>query len=149
MTATATRRGERGFTFVELLVTLAVSGIALAGILATQVVAVRTNGLASSSTDAVAVAQRTIEEARGLSVNQMLVEYQDPENALPIDYSFGNTTVLGRTTTYLRRLVVDELGAGTGLIRLRAEVRWGDNGASPYDARYGHLVSFEVLRTRQ
>lgn len=135
------RGTQRGFTMIELLITLAVSGIALAGVLATHLVAVRTNAGAAGAADAIAIAERTIEDARSLTIDQMYAEYEDSDGALPIDYDFGLQTVAGRTQSYTRRIVVDEAGNTGGLIRIRVEVTWTDEAE--------HQVAFEIVRTRQ
>ena len=141
------RRGESGFTMVELLVTLAVSAIGVAGMLALQLTTVRTNATSSTSADAVTIAERTIEEARGLSVDEMLFEYEAA--ALPIDHDFGLQTVSGRTATYLRRILVEENEDSDDLLRIRVEVTWADDGRDVNDPAYRHTVSLEILRTRQ
>lgn len=146
------RRGPRrdgGFTMIELLVTLAVAGIALAGVLATLLVASRTNAGASTTADAVSIAERTVEEARGLSLDEMFVAYEDDDAALPIDHDFGAATVQGRIATYLRRIVVEDIGEGTGLVRIRVEVTWADEGGDVTDPDRQHRVALELLRTRQ
>jgi prepilin-type N-terminal cleavage/methylation domain-containing protein len=138
---------ERGFTMVELLVTLAVSAIGVAGMLALQITTVKTNASSAQSAEAVAVAERTIEEARGLTVDEMLVEYE--AGALPIDYDFGSQTVAGRTNTYLRRVLVEENPDSTDLLRIRVEVMWAEDGRDVNDPAHRHTVSLEILRTRQ
>jgi type IV pilus assembly protein PilV len=139
--------GERGFTMIELLVTLAVSAIGIAGMLALQVTSVRTNASSAQAAEAVTVAERTIEEARGYTLDEMFVEYEDPD--LPIDYDFGSTTVAGRTTTYLRRILVEENPDSTSLLRIRVEVMWAEEGRDVNDEDARHTISLEILRTRQ
>jgi prepilin-type N-terminal cleavage/methylation domain-containing protein len=143
----AQRRGEAGFTMIELLVTLAVSAIGVAGMLALQLTTVRTNATSASSAEAVTIAERTIEEARGLTVDEMLVEYEAA--GLPIDHDFGMQTVSGRTTTYLRRILVEENEDSDDLLRIRVEVIWADEGRDVNDPAHRHIVSLEILRTRQ
>jgi prepilin-type N-terminal cleavage/methylation domain-containing protein len=140
-------RGQAGFTMVELLVTLAVSAIGIAGLLALQITTVRTNATSSQAAEAVTVAERTIEEARGFSVDEMLVEYE--AGALPIDYDFDQLTVAGRTTTYLRRILVEENPDSTDLLRIRVEVYWAEEGRDVNDLANRHTVALEILRTRQ
>ena len=140
-------RSERGFTMVELLVTLAVSAIGIAGMLALQVTSVRTNATSAQAAEAVTVAERTIEEARSLSVDEMLVEYEAA--ALPIDHDFGSQTVAGRTTTYLRRIQVEENPDSADLLRIRVEVMWAEDGGDVNNEDTRHTLSLEILRTRQ
>jgi prepilin-type N-terminal cleavage/methylation domain-containing protein len=135
------RQYQRGFTMIELLITLAVSGIALAGVLATHLVAVRTNAGAAGAADAIAIAERTIEDARSLTIDQMYTEYDDSDSALPIDHDFGLQTVAGRTQSYTRRIVVEDAGTTGGLIRIRVEVTWIEEAE--------HRVAFEIVRTKQ
>lgn len=140
-------RGEGGFTMVELLVTLAVSAIGVAGMLALQLTSVRTNASSAQSAEAVTVAERTIEEARGLTLDEMYIEYEDPD--LPIDYDFGATTVAGRTTTYLRRIQIEENPDSVDVIRIRVEVMWAEDGRDVNDVATRQTLSLEILRTRQ
>ena len=143
----APARREGGFTMVELLVTLAVSAIGIAGMLALQLTTVRTNATSAQAAEAVTVAGRTIEEARGLTLDEMYVEYEDAD--LPIDYDFGAQTVAGRTTTYLRRIQVEENPDSAGLLEIRVEVMWAEDGRDVNDVANRHTLALEILRTRQ
>ena len=133
---------QAGFTMVELMVTMAVSVIGVAGVLALQLATIKTNAGAAQSAEAVGIAGRTIEEARGLSLAALLAELDD-DGALPIDHDFDGATVIGRTTTYRRRIVVEALDDRANLLRVRVEVTWTDDRAAP------HLAALELLRTRQ
>lgn len=141
-------RGQRGFTLLELLITLTVSAIGMGGVLALHLATVKSNATAAQSSEAVTVAERTLEEARGYTLAQMYVEYED-DGALPIDYDFGLETVLGRTTTYLRRIIVESMPASDDLLRVRVEISWAEDGGDVTDDAQRRTVSLEVLRTRQ
>lgn len=141
-------RGQRGFTMFELLITLVVSAVGMAGVLALQLATVRTNASAAQAAEAIAIAEQTVEEARGLTLAQMYTEYED-DGALPIDHDFGGATVLGRTTTYTRRVIVEEMTPSPDLMRIRVEVYWAEDGADVTDDAQRRTVSLEVLRTRQ
>ena len=132
---------------VELLVTLAVSAIGIAGMLALQTSTVRSNATSAQAAEAVTVAERTIEEARSLTIDEMLIEYE--ATSLPIDHDFGLQTVAGRTTTYLRRIQVEENPDSTDLLRIRVEVMWAEDGRDVNDPDARHTLSLEILRTRQ
>ncbi|MCA9679301.1 MAG: prepilin-type N-terminal cleavage/methylation domain-containing protein [Kofleriaceae bacterium] len=142
-------RGQDGFTLFELLVTLAVSVIGMTGVVALQLATTRTNAMAAQTSDAVTIAKRTLEEARGKTLAQMYVDYEDVDAALPIDYDFGSQTVAGRTATYLRRIIVESTAASVDLLRIRVEVVWADEGADVNDLMHRHEISVELLRTRQ
>ena len=141
-------RGEAGFTLLELLITLAVMVIGMTGILGLQLATTRANQGASQTAEGVTIAQRTLEEARSKTLAQLLADHDD-DGALPIDHDFDAQTVTGRTTTYLRRITVEATEASDDLLRVRVEVTWADDGAAIGDPDHTHVVSVELLRTRQ
>ncbi len=149
------RRGQRGFTLMELLITLAVSVIGMTGVMALQLATTRTNQGAANAAEAVTIAQRTLEEARSKTLTQMAVDYEgdagSETEATDIDFDFNGETVLGRTVTFQRRIIVASLPASNDLIRVRVVVRWYDDGVDPDldDPMFRHDVAVELLRTRQ
>ncbi len=141
-------RAQAGFTMLELLVTLAIMVIGLTGMLGLQLASTRANQGASQTAEAVTVAQRTLEEARSKTLAQLLADYDD-DGVLPIEHDFDAQTVVGRTTTYLRQITVEETAASPDLLRVRVEVTWADDGAVVGDPDHTHTVAAELLRTRQ
>jgi prepilin-type N-terminal cleavage/methylation domain-containing protein len=140
------RRRQQGFTLVELLVTMAITVIGLMGLMSLYVVTSRSNSLGAQSGEAVAVAERTLEEVRARTVPDLIAEHG---GALPIDVNLN--TVAGRAgTTFGRRLQVTELTAvSTNLIRIRVDISWTDSGATPgaQGGIFDHRISLELIRT--
>jgi prepilin-type N-terminal cleavage/methylation domain-containing protein len=130
------RPGEAGFTMVELLVTLAVTVIGMTGAIALHLAITRANGGAAQQADAMAIAEHAIEDARSLTLDEMYTAYEDDDGALPIDWDYDGATEQGRTATYQKRILVEQVQGD--LVRLRVEVSWGD-----------HLIALELVRTRQ
>ena len=146
-----TRRGEAGFTLLELLITMAVTIVGLMGLMALHLTTTRGNDLASRSAEGVTVAQRTLEDLRSLPVKDMFGELTGDRNApTPIDVTMD--TVSGRSgMTYRRRVFVDEMAAASpDILRLRVEVNWtDDNIPNNTDQTREHTIALEILRTRQ
>jgi prepilin-type N-terminal cleavage/methylation domain-containing protein len=141
------RRRQRGFTLLEMLITMVVTVIGLTGLLSLHVVTAKGNATTSRSGEGVAEAEATLEEIRGLSMTAMFAEFGVA--TLPIDANLN--TVAGRAgTTFTRRVQVTEMtAASTNLVKIRVEVGWTDAGAAPGSegGMYDHLVSFELIRT--
>lgn len=141
------RRDQRGFTLLELLVTMAIAIVGLTALMALFVVTARGNAGGARSGEAVSIAEATVEEVRAMSVDDMLVTFG--VGALPIDGSLDS--VAGRAgTTFERRVQVSELTAvSANLIKIRVEVHWTDDGASAgaEGGIHDHRVSFELVRT--
>lgn len=131
------RRGEAGFTMVELLITLSISVIGMTGALALHLATARANAGSAATADAIAAAQKTLEDARSQSYAELIASY----GALPIDDDFGGTTITGRTETFTRRIQIDPVGGNNDLLRVRVEISWNDLG--------DHTIALELLRTRQ
>lgn len=141
------RRRQRGFTLLEMLITMAVTVIGLTGLMSLYVVTTQGNATTSRSGEGVAVAEATMEEIRNLSLPALFTEFG--VTALPIDASMN--TVAGRAgVTFSRRVQVEELTAtSTNLIKIRVEVTWTDAGAAPGSDNgiHDHRVAFELVRT--
>ncbi len=138
---------RRGFTLLEMLVTLVITTVGLTGLLSLHVVLTKGNELSARSGEAVAIAQRTLEEYRNRKALALLTEFSVVD--LPIDATLD--TVAGRAgTTFARRLIVQQLTtASNSLIRLRVVVSWTDDGATA-GAQGGildHQVALEINRT--
>jgi prepilin-type N-terminal cleavage/methylation domain-containing protein len=143
------RRGrrERGFTLLELLVTMAVTVIGLLGLMAMYVATAKGNEATARSSQAVTIAQDTLEELRSWSLDAMVTRFGQTD--LPIDASLD--TVSGRDgTTYSRRVTVDEVAAvSRDLVKLRVEVTWTDDNAAAGsdDGAHDHKVGLEIVRS--
>jgi prepilin-type N-terminal cleavage/methylation domain-containing protein len=143
-------RRQRGFTLVELLVTLSVTTIGLIGLLSLHLSIARGNDGASRASDAVAIANGTVEQLRAQRTTDLLVTLTGTSTSNPpLDVTMS--TVAGRGgMTYRRRVLVTPLLAASGsLWLLRCEVGWTEDGAAQ-GANGGlldHMISVEVIRT--
>ncbi|MBE7451219.1 MAG: prepilin-type N-terminal cleavage/methylation domain-containing protein [Kofleriaceae bacterium] len=141
------RRSARGFTLLEMLITLAVTVIGLTGLLSLHVVTTKGNAITSRSGEGVAIAEATVEEIRNLTLPALFTELG--VSALPVDVNLD--TVAGRAgVTFNRRVQVTELTAvSTNLVKIRVEVSWTDAGAAPgaEGGIHDHRVSLELIRT--
>jgi prepilin-type N-terminal cleavage/methylation domain-containing protein len=143
----ATRRcsRERGFTLLELLMTLGVTTVGLVGLMALHFSVAHGNDSASRSADAAQVANSTLESLRALRLTDMAATLTANPAALPpMDVNPANQIVRGMT--YRRRVVVTQAAVGLWLIRV--EVGWTEDGAAQgaNAGAYDHLFAVEVLR---
>lgn len=139
------RGAEAGFTVIELLITLGVSMICLAGLLSLHTAIARGNQSGSRSSEAVTAAELTLEEARQMSFTAIQATY----GALPIETDLE--PVVGRNdNSYRRELHIEDV-PGVDLVRVRVVVAWTDSDAEPGadDGAHDHQVALEVLRTRE
>jgi prepilin-type N-terminal cleavage/methylation domain-containing protein len=145
------RRGQGGFTLLELLITMAVTVIGLMGLMSLHLTTTRGNDIASRSGEGVTIAQQTLEDLRARAFKDMVEALTGNRNtALPIDVVLN--VVQGRNgMSYRRRAIVQEMTtASTGLVRVRLEVSWTDDGAiqGSDNGVHDHVLVLEVLRTR-
>lgn len=146
-------RHQRGFTLLELLVTLGVTVVGLTGLMSLHLAVLRGNESTAKNGEAVAIAQETLELLRAERMEQLYARWSVA--ALPIDGSLD--TVVGRGgITFRRRVQITELpAASVDLIKIRVMVAWSDdnaNGAGTGTGAasiYDHQVSLELIRTRQ
>lgn len=147
---------QRGFTLLELLVTLAITTIGMLGILSLHVSLSRGNDGAARAAESITVAKETVEWLRTLRYDDML-------SALGTTAPGGTDVVVDLTPTvgragmsYRRRVtlrkIVDHVATNSQLIRLRVEVAWTEDGAAPVGFASGprdRSIAFELLRTNQ
>lgn len=148
----ASARGQGGFTLLELLITMAVTVIGLMGLMSLHLTTTRGNDIAGRSGEGVTIATQTLEDLRSRGFRDMVQLLTGNRNsALPIDETMD--VVQGRSgMSYRRRAVIQELTeASSGLVRIRIEVGWTDDGALPESDQgvHDHLIVLEVIRTRQ
>jgi prepilin-type N-terminal cleavage/methylation domain-containing protein len=143
------RQRERGFTLLELLVTLVVTTIGLVGLLSLHVSLNRKNEQTGRADEAVVIANQTIEQLRSLSPTEMMSSLTgSPTSVPPVDVT--TSTVAGRNgLTYSRAVAVTSVTNGLWLVRV--VVTWTDDGATPGadGGLYDHAMSMELLRTNK
>jgi len=139
--------GQGGFTLLELMVTLIVTLIGMAGLLQLHTSMARANEASGRQLEASGYAEQALEQLRSLTLAELITEY----SALPIDEDYD--TVSGRNgVDFTRHVSVIEVSpAPNSLIRLRVEVSWTDNGAveGSADGIYDHTLAVELLRAEQ
>jgi prepilin-type N-terminal cleavage/methylation domain-containing protein len=139
------RRGERGFTLIELMVTMIVSVIGLAALLQLYVSMSRANDLSARQLEATTFAEESLEAVRGYSQTDLTNRY----GAFPIDEELPQHE--GRNdVVFLSRLKASLVGADMmQLVRVRVEVTWTDPGAvaGSDDGAHDHRIQLEVLRS--
>ena len=149
----SSRRHERGFTLLELLITATVTVIGFAALLGLHFATVGGNALSGRSAEAVAIAERTIEQLRSDSVGGMIQDLTgSPSTSLPLS-NISMSTVAGRNGMTYRRLVsVRELtSVSPDLIEIHVAVDWTDDGAvqGSDNGVHDHEIALELIRTRQ
>ncbi|HWU91038.1 MAG TPA: prepilin-type N-terminal cleavage/methylation domain-containing protein [Kofleriaceae bacterium] len=152
-------RRERGFTLLELLMTLGVTTVGLVGLLSLHLSIARGNDGASRAAEAAQIGTTVLESLRAARKPDMVAMLTG--NALdppPIDVPFCRrnegvveTTATGRNgMTYRCRVVVVELTAASpSLWRIRVEIGWTEDGAAQgaQGGALDHLIAVEVIRT--
>ncbi len=154
------RRRQRGFTLLELLITLTITTIGMLGVLSLHLSVSRGNDGAARSSEAVTVAKDTMEWLRSLRYGDLLLELGTASPGIGTPATVTLPTAAGRAgMTYRRRVILTKLSEDTAtsseLIRMRVEVSWTEDGAARTAAdgfsggRYDHSMSFELLRTNR
>lgn len=138
---------QRGFTLLELMITLTVAMIGMAGLLSMHGTMSRANKVTARQLEATGIAELVLESFRGETADSLIADY----GAIPLDEDLGE--VEGRNgQIFRRRLIVEQVAAApTALIRLRVEIGWTDDGAEPGSegGLYDHVVALEVIRPEQ
>lgn len=156
-------RRERGFTLLELLMTLGVTTVGLLGLLSLHLSLVRGNDGASRAAEATQIGHTALESLRAARNTEELATLLtgNPGAAPPFDVPWCRreanvveATALGRGgMTYRCRVVVVVVplpaGAPANLWRIRVEVGWTEDGAAQgaEDGRLDHLIAVEVIRS--
>ena len=144
------RQSQRGFTLLELMLTLTVTTIGLIGLLSLHLSIARGNDAANRSAEASQIANGTIEQLRAARISDMLVELGLPTTAVPPQDLNPLDTVSGRGgMTFQRRVILTSLSASTSLWLIRVEVSWAEDFATlgSNGGMLDHTVSAEVIRT--
>ncbi len=139
--------GQQGFTMIEVLITLAVTLIGLAGLMTLHHVVSDGTGSAARMAEASNIAETALEEVRQLAFTRIESQFGAP----PIDVELEQAAGKGERV-YGRRLLVEPLDAvSADLFRVRVEVTWSDDGAEAGsdDGAHDHTFVLETFRTRQ
>ena len=146
----AARRGQRGFTLLELLITLSVTTIGLIGLLALHLSIARGNDGASRSAEAQQITVSALEQLRS-QAPQTLMFTLTGNTAINLPATAAPLTVTGRNgmTYSVTRSVVALPAASTSLWRIRVVTSWAEDGAAlgSAGAPLNHSVALEVIRT--
>jgi prepilin-type N-terminal cleavage/methylation domain-containing protein len=145
-------RRARGFTLLELLITLSVTTIGLVGLLSLHLSIARGNDGASRSAEAQQIAVSELESLRTLSIPKLMKALTNSEVVLLptpprdrfVDGRGGMKFMVTSTVTALP-------GLSANLIRIRVVTSWTDDGATPgaNGGQFDHAIPLEVVRTLQ
>jgi prepilin-type N-terminal cleavage/methylation domain-containing protein len=146
-------RRARGFTLLELLITLSVTTIGLVGLLSLHLSIARGNDGASRSAEAQQIAVGEIESLRAQSIGKMM-ETLTGSTALLLPMVTPHVrTVLGRgRMSFTVTTTVSALpGLSASLLRIRTVVSWTEDGAGSgaNGGQLDHAIPLEVVRTLQ
>jgi len=146
------RPSQGGFTLVELLITLLVTVVALAGLFGVFSVTTRSNTDARQTAEALALCQAAADELKSFSVDQIetALTYQPiPASSSwgPLDYH--EPAVVGASGAVFQRKVwarwIDD-----DLVWLKLGVQWTSDGAvaGSDGGIHDHEVALEMIRSR-
>ena len=140
---------QRGFTLLELLVTLTITTIGLVGLLSLHVSLTRGNELSARAQEGAVIANQTVENLRSQRPADMMTTLTgNPASVPPLTVTIG--TAAGRNgLTYRRSVTVTALTAT--LWKLRVVVGWTDDGAVAGSSagKFDHTMASEIVRTTQ
>ena len=143
-------RTERGFTLLELLLTLTVTTIGLVGLLALHLSVSRGNDGASRSAEAEQIATTTLESLRAQNQADMMTTLTGVSTSLP-PQTVTLPAVLGRANmNYTRTVTVTAVPNTTGTVwKIRVATGWTENGgaAGVAGGYYDHVIAVELIRT--
>ncbi len=143
-------RSARGFTLLELLVTLTVTTIGLVGLLALHLSVSRGNDGASRAAEAEQIGATTLESLRAQSPQDMMLTLTGNAFAIP-PQTVALPTVTGRAgMPYTRTVMVTPVGGvSSALWKIRVETTWTEAGGAAGAAGgvYDHKIAVELIRT--
>jgi prepilin-type N-terminal cleavage/methylation domain-containing protein len=142
--------GQRGFTLLELLITLSVTTIGLIGLLSLHLSVARGNDGASRSAEAQQIGAGILEGLRSQSAPGMLAALSCAIPPPPT-CTAPEFTVAGRAgmTFTVARSVTALAGASSNLWRVRVVTSWAEDGATlgSNGGQLDHSLALEVIRT--
>jgi prepilin-type N-terminal cleavage/methylation domain-containing protein len=145
----AVRRAQRGFTLLELLITLSVTTIGLIGLLALHLSITRGNDGAGRAAEAEQIAVTALESLRAQSPATMMQTLTGNRNAVP-PVAAAPYIVLGRNGLpySVTRSVAAPNAASPSLWLIRVVTSWGEDGAAVgvLGDPLHHQIALEVIR---
>lgn len=157
------RDGQRGFSLLELLITLAITTIGMVGVMSLHLSVGRGNEGAARTNEAMTVATETVDWLRSMTFDDLQAELAvNPVVGTPVTVTLP--AVPGRAAMSFRRRAIITVVSGsvtgtppnvndTRLTRFRVEVAWTEDGAvrtaadNFADGFYDHSLAFEFVRT--
>jgi type IV pilus assembly protein PilV len=127
------RKGEGGFTLIEIMVSMLVMVIGLAGVMMMQSTAVKGNRQSARFSRAALLAEELMEELRGRPVATL--EATEGAAIAPLTIN---------SVTYNRDFQVDDVPGQTGLVKVTVECTYAEEG----DLTDMHTARVEMVRTR-
>ena len=145
-------KARRGFTLLELLITLSVTTIGLIGLLSLHLSIARGNDGASRAAEAEQITATALESLHGMRLNDMMKALTGNPNAVPPVFA-APFTVQGRggMTYTVSRSVITLASASNSLMRIRVDTTWTEDGAAAgaNGGQLDHRIALEVIRTVQ
>ncbi len=149
------KRGQRGFTLLELLITLSVTTIGLVGLLALHQSVVRGNDGASRSAEAQQIGMSEIEALRALRLDgqfgMMKLLTGSMDFILPTPPQSKGVLGRGGVPYTVTTTVVAIPGASASLMRIRVVTSWAEGGGTlgSNGGQLDHSLALEIIRTQQ
>jgi prepilin-type N-terminal cleavage/methylation domain-containing protein len=142
------RVSQRGFTMIELLITLGITTVGIIGLLALHRSVSTGNTGTAQGAEAQQIANATLEGLRAQRIGEMAQALTGSISTPPIDVAMSDA--VGRNgQVFRRRCIVAQLSASASLWRVRVEVGWTEGGAAQgaEGGKYDHVLAVEVVRT--
>lgn len=147
-----TRRRQRGFTLLELLITMSVTTIGLIGLLSLHVSISRGNDGASRSAEAQQIAVTELESLRALGLSSMMTTLTGSANLIfPTAPRVRTAAGRGGMTYTVTTQVTALTATSASLLKIRTIVAWTDDGgaAGANGGQLDHQLALEVIRTME
>jgi prepilin-type N-terminal cleavage/methylation domain-containing protein len=143
--ASAPVKQQRGFTLLELMITLVVTMFGLMGVMAVHLTMTSGSANAGRNSEAIAVGTQMLESLRAERPTDMMQTLTGTSTSLPPVDLTNYTTKTGRNgVSYTIDVHVAPLGVSGNLWRIRVEVKWTEDSSTA-----SHTLPFEVIRTAQ
>jgi prepilin-type N-terminal cleavage/methylation domain-containing protein len=148
-------RRERGFTLLELLITLGVTTIGLVGLLSLHLSVARGNDGASRAGEAEQLCASELESLRAevstaaAPLSGLMTLFNgNPALVLPstrIRFAAGRANLQYKITSTVSSMAA----VSAGLVKIRTVVQWAEDGAALGAAggAFDHQIALEILRT--